>query len=129
MEDSRYIHRGDFSWEDAEKRTDPETRQGRIFQFLRKIEQLRADTRVFDADADTWTMEPRNDHVLAIGRYYQGEKLLALFNFAPTEQTAWLDEPEAYRDLLTGDPRDARKVTLPGHGFAWLFTKLGGADT
>ncbi|MBQ6206331.1 MAG: amylosucrase [Oscillospiraceae bacterium] len=124
VEDSRYIHRGDFSWKDAEKRGDPSTRQGRIYQFLRKIENLRADHPVFDQEADVWTMEPLNDHVLAIGRYHRKEKLLALFNFSSIEQSAWLNEPEAYTDLLTGKPRSDLKVDLPGYGFAWLFAKL-----
>ena len=121
VEDSRYIHRGDFSWDDAKKRNDKKTRQGRIYTFLRKLEKIRADTAVFDADADVWTMDPLNDHVLAIGRYYKGEKLLALFNFSPMEQTAWLSEPEKYKDLLTGKKRDAHKIQLPGNGFAWLY--------
>ncbi|MBQ9492624.1 MAG: amylosucrase [Oscillibacter sp.] len=124
VEDSRYIHRGDFSWDDAKNRHDPATRQGRIYTFLRKIEELRAEHTVFDPDADVWTMEPLNDHVLAIGRYYRKEKLLALFNFSPIEQSAWLNEPEAYTDLLTGKPRSDLKVDLPGYGFAWLFSKL-----
>ena len=124
VEDSRYIHRGDFSWKDAEKRDDPSTRQGRIYQFLRKIENLRADHPVFEPDADVWTMEPLNDHVLAIGRYYRKEKLLALFNFSAIEQSAWLNEPETYTDLMTGKPRSDLKVDLPGYGFAWLYTKL-----
>ena len=69
-------------------------------------------------------MEPLNDHVLAIGRYYRKEKLLALFNFSPIEQSAWLNEPETYTDLLTGKPRSDLKVDLPGYGFAWLYAKL-----
>ena len=124
VEDSRYIHRGDFSWDDAKNRKNPETRQGRIYTFLRKMEKLRAEHVVFDQEADVWTMEPLNDHVLAIGRYYRREKLLALFNFSPIEQSAWLNEPENYIDLLTGKPRSDLKVDLPGYGFAWLYTKL-----
>ncbi|MBR4545793.1 MAG: amylosucrase [Oscillibacter sp.] len=124
VEDSRYIHRGDFSWDDAKNRNDPATRQGRIYTFLREIEKLRAEHPVFDPDADVWTMEPLNDHVLAIGRYYRREKLLALFNFSQIEQSAWLNEPENYIDLLTGKPRSDLKVDLPGYGFAWLYTKL-----
>ena len=124
VEDSRYIHRGDFSWDDAKNRNDPKTRQGRIYTFLREIEKLRAEHPVFDPDADVWTMEPLNDHVLAIGRYYRREKLLALFNFSQIEQSAWLNEPENYIDLLTGKPRSDLKVDLPGYGFAWLYTKL-----
>ena len=124
VEDSRYIHRGDFSWDDAKNRKNPETRQGRIYTFLRKLEKLRAEHVVFDQEADVWTMEPLNDHVLAIGRYYRREKLLALFNFSAIEQSAWLNEPENYIDLLTGKPRSDLKVDLPGYGFAWLYTKL-----
>ncbi len=124
VEDSRYIHRGDFSWKDAKKIKDKKTRQGRIYQFLRKIENLRAETPVFDADADVWTMDPSNDHVLAIGRYYRGRKLLALFNFSNHEQIARLNEPEDYQDLLTGESRDAHKIILPGYGFAWLYGKV-----
>ena len=121
VEDSRYIHRGDFDWKDAKKRDDPSTRQGRIYQFLRKLETLRADTLVFDADAHLWTMETRNNSVLGIGRYFRGQKLLALFNFSPDEQVVGIDEPEQYKDLVTGEPRDAHHVVLPGNGFAWLF--------
>ncbi len=124
-EDSRYLHRGAFSWSDAEKRSDPGTRQGRIYTALRRLEQLRAEHAVFGADADVWTLEPYNDHILAIGRYCRGEKLIALFNFDPAAQTAWIHEPEAYTDLLTGQPRPAIDVTLPGYGFAWLRFRFG----
>ena len=122
-EDSRYIHRGDFSWEDAEKRNDPTTRQGRMYAFLRKLEQIRSEKLAFDANAAVWTMEPHNDHVLGIGRYYWGEKLVALFNFSPDPQTAWIDEPENYQDLMTGEYKAARAVSLPGNGFVWLYGK------
>ena len=125
VEDSRYIHRGDFDWKAAKNRKDPDTRQGRIYQFLRKLEAIRADYQVFDASADTWTMNPLNDHVLSFGRYFHGEKLVALFNFSPSEQTAWIDEPEMYTDLVTGNGGIVGKAVLPGYGFRWLFTRLG----
>ena len=34
--------------------------------------------------------------ILGIGRYYDGEKLLAFFNFSPNDQTAWVEEDEAW---------------------------------
>ena len=122
-EDSRFLHRGSFSWEDAKKRLDPATRQGRLYGSLRKLEMLRAEHPVFAAEADCWLLEPQNDHILAIGRYYRGEKLLALFNFDPEEQTALLCDPEAFRDLLSGEESAADRVTLPGYGFKWLYVK------
>ncbi len=121
-EDSRYLHRGNFSWDAAEKRHDLTTPQGRIYEALHKLEALRIETPVFDADADVWTMEPYNDSVLVIGRYYERQKLIALFNFSPDPQTAWLNEPEEYKDLVTGAERPARGVHLEGYDFAWLIT-------
>ncbi len=122
--DSRYLHRGDFRWDEAPARRFRATRQGRIFKALRKLEKLRASNDVFDDRADTWTLEPWNDHILGIGRYFNKEKLIALFNFSENTQTAWINEPEDYKDMLTGKKREARAVELPGHGFVWLFTKL-----
>ena len=119
-EDSRFLHRGSFRWEDAKKRSDPATRQGRLYAKLRQLETLRAEHPAFSAEADCWLLEPQNDHILAIGRYYRGEKLLALYNFDPEEQTALLCNPEAFRDLLSGEACSAQSVTLPGYGFKWL---------
>ncbi len=120
-DDSRYLHRGDMNWADAEKRNEPETRQGRIFQALKKLEAIRNEHPVFESEADTWTLEPYNDHILCIGRYYQEEKLLALFNFSERDETAWINESEEYIDLITGEKRDAKAVSVPSHGFVWLY--------
>lgn len=121
-EDSRYLHRGSMDWTAAENRKNPDTKEGKIFHAIGQLVQLRRDNRVFHADADIWTLDTYNDHVLGIGRYYQGQKLLAFFNFSELGQIAWVNEEEAYTDLLTGKDRPARGVSLPGYGFAWLVT-------
>ncbi len=121
-DDSRYLHRGDFSWENVEKRTDESTVEGKIFQTLRKLETIRRDHPVFDSDADMWIVEPYNDHILGIGRRYHGEKLIALFNFSDHDETAWVNEPEDYIDLITGKSRPAKAVGIPAKDFAWLLT-------
>ena len=122
--DSRYLHRGKFLWDEAKKRRSTKSRQGRIFKTLRKLEKIRDKYPVFRSGADTWIVEPWNDHILGIGRYFEGEKLIALFNFSETDQIAWINESEEYKDLLTGKKREAKAVELPGHGFAWLYTKF-----
>ena len=122
--DSRYLHRGKFLWDEAKKRRSTKSRQGRIFKALRKLEKIRDKYPVFLSGADTWIVEPWNDHILGIGRYFEGEKLIALFNFSETDQIAWINESEEYKDLLTGKKREAKAVELPGHGFAWLYTKF-----
>ena len=85
------------------------------------MEQLRAQHAVFDDEADTWLLDTGNDAVIGIGRYYRGQKLLAVFNFSREKQSAWLKETEEYRDMMTGRKRDAGAVTLPAGGFAWLL--------
>ena len=121
-EDSRYLHRGDMIWENAEKRNTKGTREEKIFHALRRLEELRASYAVFENAADTWIVETHNDHVLGIGRYYDGEKLIALFNFSATDQTAWINEAEEYTDMLTGKARDAKAVEIPAYDFAYLLT-------
>ena len=120
--DSRYLHRGRMDWTAAEKRADPETPEGRLFQSLRQMEKAREEHRVFDGQADVWLLDTRDDSVLGIGRYREGEKLLALFNFADSERTVSLpDELGEYRDLLGGGPADKSCLRLPAGGFLWLI--------
>ena len=77
---------------------------------------------VFSADAECWLMEAGCDHILGIGRYRKGRKLLALFNFSPEVQTAQIAEHEDYVELWSGQPQKARDVVLDGYGFVWLHT-------
>ena len=117
-EDSRFLHRGNFDWAAAEKRsTNP------LYQSLLKLEAIRKGEKAFHADADVWTLEPKNTHILAIGRYYQGDKLLALFNFGRGNETAWLEEGEVYEDLLTGEKLTARAVAMKPYEFRWLILR------
>ncbi len=115
-EDSRYLHRGNFDWAAAEKcSTNP------LYTALLRLEAIRKERTVFHADADIWTLEPKNQHILGIGRYYQGEKLLALFNFGREPQTAYLEESEMYTDVLTGEKQMAKEVTMKPYEFRWLI--------
>ena len=118
--DSRYLHRGDMDWDKAERRADPAAPEGRVFRAIRKMKDLRESNRVFYGGADTWIIDTGDDRVLGIGRYYQDQKLLALFNFADREVILHLGENEPYTDLWTGKPRGASAVALPPKDFAWL---------
>lgn len=123
-QDSRYLHRGDFNWEDAKKRKDRTTRQGMVFMGLAKLMKFHNTHKVFKSEADCWIVETYNDHVLGIGRYYDKEKLIALFNFSDNDETAWINEPEEYHDMFTGQIRPAKAVGIPAHDFAWLITEF-----
>ena len=120
-DDSRYLHRGNMDWKKAELRHDETTVEGKLFAAIQQFESLRADHLVFDGAADAWLLNTGNGHVLGIGRYNKGEKLLALFNFSDQEQIAWVNDPDTYTDLMTGEKTDAKSVALPAGGFKWLF--------
>ena len=111
-----------MDWDSAALRKVKGTRENRIFEALRSLEQIRAEYCVFENEADAWIIEPWNDHILGIGRYYNGEKLLAFFNFSENEQIAWVNEREDYYDLVTGERKKAKAITIPGYDFVWLMT-------
>ena len=120
-DDSRYLHRGNMDWQKAELRHDKDTVEGSLFAAIQELETIRADHLVFDDAADTWLLNTGSDHILGIGRYYKGEKLLALFNFSDKEQIAYVNDSDEYTDLITGKKTDAKAVTLSAGGFKWLF--------
>ena len=76
---------------------------------------------MFGSAADAWVVETYNDHILGIGRYYEGEKLIALFNFGDYDEVAYINEDGNYKNILTGTKFDAKNVTVPAHDFFWLI--------
>ena len=123
-EDSRYLHRGNLDWTKAKRRELKTSTEGKVFRAIKRQEELRAKFRVFDDEADTWVLDTHNDHVLGIGRYYQKEKLLALFNFSDEPQVAWVQDLSLFTDLITGERRDAGAVELPAGGWIWLHQNM-----
>ena len=119
FDDSRYVHRGNFQWDQAELRRDESTAPGRIFQALRRLETIRGEEQVFRSDAEVTLPDPGNSSVLAVSRRYGGEELIALFNFSEQPQTALC--PAGKRtDLVSGEQVEGGPLTLPGYGFLWI---------
>ena len=119
--DSRFLHRGDMDWQAAALRKDPDSVEGQVFGALRRLETLRAGHRAFAGGADIWLVESGDDGVLGIGRYYEGEKLVALFNFSDGERQIDIHELGEYANLLTGEPVNKAAVRVPSGGFTWLL--------
>lgn len=119
--DSRYIHRGAMNWNLAENVEKPGTVEEKIFTGLRTLEQIRKTEKVFVSNADAWTIETGDQSVLCIGRYFEGEKIIGLFNFSEKDRTAWINETDGeYTDLLSGKKMQAAGIDLPGYGFCYL---------
>ena len=122
--DSRYLHRGKLNWRRFARRNDLLMPEGKLFTGITRLKKIRERYEVFDGMADTWIIETYNDHILGIGRYYKGEKLLALFNFSEHEQVAWISEDEEYIDLRSNQKIDVHNVKVDGHGYLWLYHKF-----
>ena len=119
--DSRYIHRGAMNWKKADKIQDADTVEGKIFRGLAQLEQIRKREKVFVSCADTWTIETWDPSVLCIGRYFEGEKLIGLFNFSEHDKTAWVHETDGdYRDLVSGNIMKPIGINIPAFGFYYL---------
>lgn len=120
-DDSRYIHRGKMDWKAAAQIDDKTTVSGNLFMKLDKLEKIRKSERAFVSNADTWTIETYEPSVLCIGRYYDGQKILGLFNFSEYDKTAWINETDGkYQDILSGKMMEAAGVDIPAYGFYWL---------
>ncbi len=122
--DSRYIHRGALNWELIKTIRDPETVAGRLFSGLDQLEHIRRREKAFMSTADTWTVETWDRSVLCIGRQYEGDKILGLFNFSEFDKTAWINEKDGmYTDLISGQSMEAAGVNIPAYGFYYLKRK------
>ncbi|MBD9338438.1 MAG: amylosucrase [[Ruminococcus] faecis] len=121
--DSRYLHRGAFLWELAEKRKDLSTVQGQLFQMLNRLEQIRRQESIFSQEAEVYTYDVHNDSILGILREYKGERFIALFNFSESEQTAWMQEEGIFRNLVNGEIVEVKDPVLKGYEFVWMKYK------
>lgn len=122
--DSRYLHRGPMNWKQADKRNDISTVEGQIFQGLNRLEQIRKTEQVFVSEADAWTIETWDPSILCIGRYYNGEKMIGIFNFSEYDKTAWINETDGeYVELISGEDKRPVGVDIPAYGFYYMKKK------
>ncbi len=120
-DDSRYLHRGKFRWENERKKKNVKTVEGRIFKRLSELEKLRREHDAFLASADVWTVNTADDSVLCVGRYQDGEKIYGVFNFSENEKTAWFDMEGGFRDLIRGELTAMKEMKLGGYEFRLLM--------
>ena len=123
--DSRYIHRGNMNWTLAKQAQDEKSVEGRIFSQLDRLEKIRKSEKAFVTQADSRTIDTGDRNVLCIGRTYEGEEILGLFNFSGQNKKLTLQEPEgAYVDLISGEKVRLEEIALPAYGFCYLKTPV-----
>ena len=113
-----------MNWELAKNSSDLKTVEGKLFLGLKQLEEIRKSEKVFVSYADTWTIETWDASILCIGRYWEGEKLIGIFNFSETDKTAWINETDGeYIDLISKREMKASGVDIPAYGFYYLKKK------
>ena len=126
-DDSRYIHRGAFKWDNLKKLSDKNSVEARVYNGLKQLIELRKSARAYNSAADVWTVDTADASVLCIGRYYEGQKIYGIFNFNEADKVAYLDPKDGnYRDALADSDSDLEtelgRIELPGYSFK-LFVK------
>ena len=121
--DSRYVHRGKFHWEAAERRKEQGAVEQVLFDGIGKLERLRRDSRVFLSTASVRTAETHDPALLCLVRELEGEKLTAVFNFSREPRTAWIREGGSCLDLLSGERLEAENVAMGPFQARWLLQK------
>lgn len=122
--DSRWAHRPRFDWERAARRFDPATVEGRVFQNLSRLIQIRKQWPAF-ANGQTHFFDTGNPAVLGYVRHGQ---VLVLANFSEFEQrvvrealAAHWPIPEAPVDRVAEQPQPiSDALTLAPYQFVWL---------
>ncbi len=118
--DSRYIHRGKFNWELADKIEEKGSVQERLFHALDHLEEIRRKNAVFNTAAEVYTKDYSDTSILWIVRKAEGEELHAVYNFSDQDKEIWMPEVTEYEDLMTGKKEVVQKTEVPAWGFFWL---------
>jgi glycosidase len=123
--DSRWAHRPRTDWSKVERRLDPDTIEGRIYQGLQRLIHLRQSTPAF-SDGQLQVMNTGNPHVLGYVRTYQHDSVLVFANFTESEQTISANQLRLYGlsyqfvSLIDAKTFHLQDLTLPPFGFMCL---------
>ena len=113
-----------MDWKAAAAADDPSTVAGGVFQGLKQLEEIRKSEKAFVSYAATWTIETWDQSVLCIGRYYEGEKIIGLFNFSEQDRTAWINETDGlYEDMLNAYREEERGPGSRHTGVQFLLSE------
>lgn len=120
-QDSRYLHRSPFNWENAALRAVPGTVQQEIWDGLKQMEELRRNEPCFGPDARVTTWDTLTPKVFAIRRTWEERELVCLANFSAECQQAHLPSLSGtYQDLFTGEDIAPQAVPLAPYQYRWM---------
>lgn len=119
--DSRFIHRGKFDWTKAEQRKDASTVEGKVFQGLQKLVDIRRENDIFDGIARVYNINLEDTTLLAFAREAYFKKVVCVYNFCEFTKYVNLWEDGMYTDLISGRRVRANDFMIEPYGYLWLM--------
>jgi amylosucrase len=125
--DSRWVHRPFMDWEKARHREDEHSIEGRIFNGMKRLIELRKGHPEFSG-IQTAVILTDNIHILGYVRSRGSERALIFANFSEGEQTLPANLLRLYglsykfMDLLSGKTIPLQDLTLEPYQFVCLKT-------
>jgi glycosidase len=125
--DQRWVHRPFADWNKFELRTNPKAIEGRIYQGLRHLIELRKENAIF-GEGVLEAIETGNDHVLAFARLQDGQRVLVFANFAEQVQTIPANLLRLYglsytfKELISGKEVGLKDLELEAFGLICLLS-------
>lgn len=120
--DSRWVHRPYSDWRAVERRRDAQSVEGRIYQGLRRLIELRKRTAAF-AGNELQVISTENEHVLGYLRIGDHSRALVFANFSENEQRISANLLRLYglsyelMDLLSGEVFQLQDLILQPYDF------------
>jgi glycosidase len=123
-DDSRWAHRPFMNWESAARRADPASVEGRLYQRLKRLIEIRQECPAF-AGGDMLVVDTWSDHVFGYVRSHGDARVLVAANFTEQEQvvgaTILPDVGLTPMDLVTGQTVSLEHgLRLAPYQFVWL---------
>ncbi len=122
QEDSRWIHRRPFSWEDVPQEADGETPSAQIHTMIENLFMMRKDLRIL-SEGSLEIIKSRSKHLLSFRRSKGSSSLIIIANFSDGETSLEtepiLSEKKLYKDLISGRMLSKRTILNP-----WQFAVI-----
>ncbi|HEX9029963.1 MAG TPA: alpha-amylase family glycosyl hydrolase [Anaerolineales bacterium] len=125
--DSRWVHRPPADWQRYALRSQPDTVEGRIYQGLCRLIQLRKQHPIFGSAAME-VLESGSPYILAFSRVQGSQRVVVIANFSDQRQTLPANSLRLYglgyeyQELLSGEKVHFKDLELEPFDFICLHS-------
>jgi glycosidase len=124
--DSRWVHRPQLDWKQAERRHDPATPEGQVFSKLRQLILRRKQSPALRG-GEIEVIDTDNKHLIGFVRFGGGQRMLVLANFSAHPQPFDANRLRVYgpgyqfHELISDQTITAsRTLTIEPYQLLWL---------